>query len=195
MQWLNETYASAFNRRYRRSGHLFQGRFHSVVVEAEGHLSALTRHIHQNPVRAGIVAAPWEYVWSSCRAYLEMADTPAWLTTRWVLERFGRTPQEQRHGYLQFLTASSAPSPLDAVTHGALLGSEEFIREMRVKLDETPIDTEVSRMVEAAAVDPEEVARGSEPHTRVTRVSCRGGVESKTRRGMWRSTWRGGDLA
>jgi putative transposase len=159
MQWLNETYASAFNRRYRRSGYLFQGRFHSVVIEAESHLSALTRYIHQNPVKAGIVAEPWDYVWSSCRAYLGMTDPPSCLTTGWVLERFGRTPQEQRLGYLQFLTESSAPSPLDEVVHGALLGSEEFIRHMRVHLEEKPLDTEVSRMVEAAAVDPEEVAR------------------------------------
>ncbi|MBN1426686.1 transposase [Candidatus Fermentibacteria bacterium] len=159
MQWLNETYASAFNRRYRRSGYLFQGRFHSAVIEAESYLSALTRYIHLNPVRAGMVRRPWKYDWSSCRAYLGMVEPPPWLTTGWVLERFGRTAQEQREGYLQFLTASDEPSPLDAVVHGALLGGEDFVRQMRMQLEEKPLDTEVSRMVEAASVNPEAVAR------------------------------------
>ncbi|MBN1425981.1 transposase [Candidatus Fermentibacteria bacterium] len=91
IQWLNETYASSFNRRHGRSGYLFQGRFHSVVIEAESHLSALTRYIHLNPVRAGLAARPWKYVWSSCRAYLGMEQRPLWLTTSSVLTRFGRT--------------------------------------------------------------------------------------------------------
>ena len=50
IQWLNQSYAGYINIRYQRSGHLFQGRFKSVVIEAESHLVALTRYIHQNPL-------------------------------------------------------------------------------------------------------------------------------------------------
>jgi REP element-mobilizing transposase RayT len=159
LQWLNETYAAAFNRRQKRSGYLFQGRFHSVVVEAEAYLSALTRYIHLNPVRAGMVEHPWDHPWSSCGVYLGMAERPPWLTIGWVLARFGRTPQEQRQGYLQFLMTSEESCPMDEVVHGAMLGSEEFVGVMRVKLGERGIDTEVSRMVEAAAVDLDRIAR------------------------------------
>ena len=58
LQWSNQNYASHVNRRYQRSGHLFQGRFKNVLVEAEAHLHELTRYLHLNPVRAGIVSAP-----------------------------------------------------------------------------------------------------------------------------------------
>jgi putative transposase len=58
-------YASSFNRRHRRCGALFQGRFKAVLVEDESHALELTRYIHLNPVRAGIVERPEQYPWSS----------------------------------------------------------------------------------------------------------------------------------
>src|SRR5437879_2495785 len=51
MQWLNTSYSVWFNRRHRRSGHLFQGRFKSVVVEPESWGLAVSRYLHLNPVR------------------------------------------------------------------------------------------------------------------------------------------------
>ena len=53
MQWLNHVYAGYINKKYKRVGHLFQGRFKSILIEAETHLHILTRYIHLNPVRAG----------------------------------------------------------------------------------------------------------------------------------------------
>lgn len=58
------------NRHYKRVGHLFQGRFKSVLVDDDDYLKELIRYIHLNPVRAGGVADPQYYVWSSHRAYM-----------------------------------------------------------------------------------------------------------------------------
>jgi len=65
MQYYNGSYSSYFNRRHRRSGHLFQGRFKAHIVETEGHYLELSRYIHLNPVRAALAAKPEEWRWNS----------------------------------------------------------------------------------------------------------------------------------
>ena len=56
MQWLGVSYTSRFNRRHSRSGHLFQGRFKSILVQDEAYMLRLSCYIHRNPVRAGLIA-------------------------------------------------------------------------------------------------------------------------------------------
>ncbi len=160
MQWLHETYASSVNRRYNRVGHLFQGRFKSVVIEAEKHLAALTRYIHQNPVRAGLVAHAWEYRWSSYRAYIGLEKGPEWLEKEATLERFGRREEEQRQAYREFVEEAGAEDPLRELSYGSILGSEEFVDRMREKVSKRRVDAEVSQMVSAvSAVDLSGVSR------------------------------------
>jgi REP element-mobilizing transposase RayT len=69
MQYLNGSYTSYFNRRHRRSGHLFQGRFQGHLIEEEGYFLEVSRYVHLNPVRAKIVKRPGKYPWSSQAAY------------------------------------------------------------------------------------------------------------------------------
>jgi REP element-mobilizing transposase RayT len=71
------------NWRQSRTGHLFQGRYKAVLVDADTYLLELTRYIHLNPVRSGIVRIPEDYPWSGHRAYLGLETIP-WLTTEWV---------------------------------------------------------------------------------------------------------------
>ena len=66
-------YAFYFNRKYGRSGHLFQDRYRSVAVEDDAYLLMVLRYIHRNPVKAGICSEAGEYDWSSCRYYLDCA--------------------------------------------------------------------------------------------------------------------------
>ena len=70
MQYLNGSYTSYFNRRHRRPGHLFQGRFKGHRVEEEGFFLEVRRYIHLNPVRAQMAARPEEYRRSSYRGYV-----------------------------------------------------------------------------------------------------------------------------
>jgi putative transposase len=65
-------------------GHLFQGRYRALLVDANSYLLELVRYIHLNPVRAGLVDEPSAYPWSGQRAYLGEEVLP-WLTTEWVL--------------------------------------------------------------------------------------------------------------
>jgi putative transposase len=69
MQWLALTYTRRFNNRHFRSGHLFQGRFKSILFENDAYLMRLSCCIHRNPLRAGIVPRLSDYPWSSYKAY------------------------------------------------------------------------------------------------------------------------------
>lgn len=68
MQYLGRSYVSLFNRIHERTGTLWEGRFRSCVIESETYLFACYRYIELNPVRAGLVKAPEQYIWSSYRS-------------------------------------------------------------------------------------------------------------------------------
>lgn len=78
MRQLNGVYTQQFNRRNHRRGHVFQGRYRSILVDKESYLMELTRYIVLNPVRADMVRCPLEWPWSSYRATLGFVNTPDW---------------------------------------------------------------------------------------------------------------------
>ncbi|RMF17481.1 MAG: hypothetical protein D6761_04160, partial [Candidatus Dadabacteria bacterium] len=105
-------YARRFNRRYGRTGHLFQGRHHAILVKSDEQLFELVRYVHLNPVRAGLVANASEWPWSSDRAYRNGgAHVPSWLTTGVILNWLSSKPSIARRHYAQFLDQSSAWTP------------------------------------------------------------------------------------
>ena len=86
MHWLQSTYATRFNRFRTESGHLFQGRYQSLLVEDSAALVRVVDYIHLNPVRAKIVAVEnvGSFRWSSLRRFLSQA-APGWLNAcRWM---------------------------------------------------------------------------------------------------------------
>jgi len=126
-------YAAQFNRRNQRQGPLFQGRFHDVVVESESHSWELSRYVHLNPCRAGIVSRPESWFWSSYRRYLDPRDAPAWLDWQTVLaERSLREPAA-RIAYKRFVEAgmTNAPNPFTAAVDGWILGGDEFVKRVQ----------------------------------------------------------------
>jgi len=95
-------YTRWVNWRRGRRGHLFQGRYKAVLVDADAYLLALTRYIHLNPVWSGIVESPEDYPWGGHRAYLGMETIP-WLTTEWVLSMFSQKAGSARQAYREFV--------------------------------------------------------------------------------------------
>lgn len=89
MRQLNGVYTQRFNRDHGLAGHLFQGRFKAIPVERETYLLELARYVVLNPVRAGMVARPDDWSWSSYRAMVAAAPTPEWLESDWLLGQFG----------------------------------------------------------------------------------------------------------
>src|SRR5690625_673373 len=103
MRQLNGVYTQATNRRHRRSGHLFQGRFKAILVDKESYVLELTRYVVLNPVRAAMVKSPGDYPWSSYRAMVGEAEAPGWLATDGLLALFGKRRAESRRRYRRFV--------------------------------------------------------------------------------------------
>jgi len=138
MRGLNGNYATQFNRVHQRVGHLFQGRYNAILVDRDSYLVELSRYIHLNPVRAGIVARAADYQWSSAPAYVGRCAAPAFLTVADLLGHFGRTVSVAQPRYQEFLRQGerrpSSPSPLDAVVAGTLLGAPDWVHDMRCRI-------------------------------------------------------------
>jgi len=146
MHDLNSGYASLFNRRYRRVGSLFQGRFKAVLVENETHSWELSRYIHLNPVRARMVQRPHDYRWSSYPAYLDRRKAPDWLDWKTVVLERAKSLSRARAGYRRFVEAAigeRVKSPLEFAVGGAFLGSSDWVDRMRARVAEEPEDPNV----------------------------------------------------
>jgi REP element-mobilizing transposase RayT len=146
MHDLNAPYVMMFNRRHERVGPLFQGRYRSILVERGLHYWELSRYIHLNPVRAGLVKDPEKYRWSSCRYFFRCRGRPSWLAWEEVLIKHGKTVQKARKIYREFLREgieSPPESPIRLKKNPAILGTHEFVEHMKKLLDGTLPDEEV----------------------------------------------------
>ncbi len=99
---LHTLYAQSFNKHYRRCGHVFQGRFGSVLMRTDAQLLTTARYIALNPVEAGLCGRPEEWRWSSHAALLG-AQAPAWLDVPRLLGFFGLDGGDPRARYAEFV--------------------------------------------------------------------------------------------
>ena len=147
MHDLNSGYATVFNRRHRRSGALFQGRFKAILVQEEGYAWTLSRYVHLNPVRAGAVERPEQYPWSSYRDYLSPKGAPRWLDCDTVLGEIGSDSVESLRAYIQFVESGlgrdTIVSPLSCVVGGVLLGDASWVDRMKAQVEGRPPQTGV----------------------------------------------------
>lgn len=130
MRHLNGAYSQHFNRRHELVGHLFQGRYNAILCQRESYLMELARYVVLNPVRAGMVATPNAWPWSSHQALIGEAATPPWLDARLILSQFGRNAEQAVQSYLRFVQEGvGKESPLKKVRKQILLGNAEFTGE------------------------------------------------------------------
>ena len=144
MQWLNGSYAGWFNHVHKRCGHLFQGRFHALLVEKEAYFAEVLRYVVLNPVRAKMVERPEDYRWSSYRATAGFAPAPEWLDTASALRVFGDESLDAHAQYRSFVAArlESAGRLWDQVRNAIFLGGEQWARQMRKRIESKPRSTD-----------------------------------------------------
>lgn len=127
MRQLNGIYTQAFNRRHRRVGHLFQGRYKAILVEKEAYLLELCRYIVLNPLRVGLRRKVEQWGWSSYRATAGLGSVPEYLTVDWVLGQFGLRRRQAQARYRAFVKEGLESQPWGELRGQIYLGSEEFI--------------------------------------------------------------------
>jgi putative transposase len=106
MHWLGTCTAQSFNQRHERSGHLYQGRFGSRLVEDDTHLLELARYLPLNPVRAHLCARPEDWPWSSYAATVGHRPAPWFLNPGVFLDLF-RSAAEYTHWVAQGVDAAA----------------------------------------------------------------------------------------
>jgi putative transposase len=132
MRQLNGVYTQASNRRHHRGGHLFQGRFKAILVDKDSYLLELARYVVLNPVRAGMVAHPRDYPWSSYRAMMGKASSPAWLATQGLLALFASRQSVARRRYARFVAEGMGKESLwTGLRQQIYLGDEKFVQRMQ----------------------------------------------------------------
>jgi len=160
MQNINTSYTVYVNRRYRRFGHLFQGRYKAFIVDKERYLLGLGRYIHLNPVRAGVVRRPEDFRWSSYCDYIGSRNEGL-VDTDETLGLFSRKRGIAIRRYREFVKEGlGGGSPLENAT-GSILGDEGFrervVRYLRVLPDKGAIP-EIRKIRKRQGVD--EIVRG-----------------------------------
>ncbi len=130
IQWLNVSYATYFNKKRGRQGHLFQGRFKSILVDADAYLKQVSRYVHLNPVRAKLVDTVVDHEWSSYPAFIGKTKAPEWLCVDWLLDQFGDDFKIAQHNYRQYVEGVDSEmlrNPSKKVVSGAILGDDKFV--------------------------------------------------------------------
>ena len=172
MQGLQQSYTQYFNRRYRKVGHLFQGRYKAIICDKDKYLLALVRYIHLNPVRAGLAKRPEGYSHSGHGSYL-ISGTPKVIEAKPILhllggkkryERFVLEGMSERHNEEYY-----------AVEDQRFLGDEEFgaeigreVGEIKERAAKGPIEQAFKTIARQVGVAPD-VLRGADRRWEITK--------------------------
>ncbi len=167
MRHFNISYTSYYNRTYQRTGHLFQGRYKSFLIDADSYLQEVSRYIHLNPIRMKETSRLAleerrkyleSYRWSSYPVYLSQGSKKTFIFMDEVLAPFGGATSQGRKRYERFvedgITLGMA-SPLDKGKGHGIVGDEGFVKKIRhlflrssVRSREVPAIKKIMRQVE-----------------------------------------------
>lgn len=164
MRQLNGVYTQASNRCHQRIGHLFQGRYKAILVDADAYLQELTRYVVLNPVRAGMVDNPGAWYWSSYRAMIGEAAAPAWLATDGLLAQFSDKREEAIRRYIQFVSeGGNQISIWNNLNRQVFLGDDRFVIRMQDKIKGLSQDVNIPKAQRRPPAQPlAEIAKAHE---------------------------------
>jgi len=151
MRQLNGVFTQWSNRRHKRSGHVFQGRYKAILVDRDSYFLELARYIVLNPVRAAMVKHPKQWQWSSYGATSGTAETLAWVTTDDLLAQFSKRRAAARRKYQDFVAEGMGKESIWKDLQGQIyLGDDDFVEQMRSKLEEREEDVNIPRIQQRA---------------------------------------------
>jgi REP element-mobilizing transposase RayT len=130
MQFINGVFAQRSNRRHQQTGHVFEGRFRSLIIQQDSYLMRAARYVVRNPVRAGLVedAASWN--WSSYRATAGLEPAPDWLDTNWIQDAFASDLLvEAQRQYIHYVN-SPAAGRHDLNVNAVVVGTKRFTKRV-----------------------------------------------------------------
>ncbi|HDL85402.1 MAG TPA: addiction module toxin RelE [Candidatus Acetothermia bacterium] len=151
MHLLNGVYTQWFNHRYKRVGHLLQGRFKAILVEKQSHLLELARYIVLNPRRAKMARTVRKWPWSSYRATSGQARVPEFLTVDWILSQFDTDRERAVRAYRLFVRRKKRIDVWEELRAGMFIGTATFVKQLKPLLTEKAVDPEIRKRERFAA--------------------------------------------
>jgi REP element-mobilizing transposase RayT len=143
MRFLNGVYAQVSNRRHGRTGHLFEARYRSLVIQREGYLRRALRYVVLNPVRARLVSTAAAWPWSSYRATAGLEPAPDWLNLDWLEWAFDAEPgtdfQDKYRRYVNDPTARRSVIDTTAIAVGGRGFRERLARANGRRVPDRPL--------------------------------------------------------
>jgi len=134
------------NRRHRRSGHLFQGRYKAILVDRDSYLLELTRYVVLNPVRAGMVRDAGDWQWSSYLAMVGAETSPEWLATDGLLAQFATRRLDAIRRYAKFVAAGVGSEPIwQHLNRQMYLGDDQFVARMQKRIAKAADDVNIPK--------------------------------------------------
>ncbi len=131
MRQLNGVFTQARNKRYNKTGHLFQGRYKAILIQKDSHLLEVCRYVVLNPTRAKMVEKPEDWKWSSYRATAGKEQPHPCLTIDWVLGQFSRTRAKAEKEYRQFVKWGIGKETIwNEVKGQSILGEDDFVESL-----------------------------------------------------------------
>ncbi len=131
MRQLNGVFTQARNKRYQKTGHLFQGRYKAILIQKDSHLLEVCRYVVLNPIRARTVKRLDDWKWSSYRTTAGKEQLQPCLTIDWVLGQFSRTRAEAEKEYRQFVKCGIGKETIwNEVKCQSILGEDDFVASL-----------------------------------------------------------------
>jgi len=156
MRQLNGVYTQASNRRHRRVGHLFQGRYKAIIVDADAYLLELSRYVVLNPVRAGMVEDVSQWPWSSYGAMMGMDSIPGLLSVDALLGNFSEQNTDlAQQQYARFVAEGvNKESIWSDLKQQIFLGHDDFIIQAQGKATGLRLDGNIPKAQQRSPVRP-----------------------------------------
>jgi putative transposase len=181
MQSFLSSYALYSARRRRRPGHLFQGRYKAEMIEDETYYGTVSRYLHLNPVRAGLVARPDQWPWSSYPGYIDPVRRHPWVAYEALLSAFrgewgGANPTASYARFVEAGVAAPPRSPFRDAFDGWVLGSGDFVARLRTLAGPAQADPPAPHAKRLAALDATAIFEAVADHYGVepAALACRG---------------------
>jgi REP element-mobilizing transposase RayT len=162
MRHFNISYTAAYNRRHSRVGHLYQGRFKAILIDADNYLLELSRYVHLNPVRVASYKRKDDrekfkdvegYQWSSVGGYLGSLQKQFWITYDTVLDYLGGSRRKYREFVIDGIR-QGYDTPWEDVKGQAVLGEEDFVERIKARMIKQGSSREQPSVRQLKAMDP-----------------------------------------
>ncbi|MGA7495284.1 MAG: transposase [Isosphaeraceae bacterium] len=169
MQQFLSSYARWHGLRHRRVGHLFQGRYRAEMIKDEAYYWVVSRYIHLNPVRVGLVDKPAAWQWSTYPGYVTRASRLPWvaydrLLSAWRGEHGGSDPSSSYRHFVEAGLRNPPPSPFREAFGCWVLGSERFLERLRELAGPVVCDPPTPEARQLAGRDAEAIFRAVSKH-------------------------------